>query len=80
MAYPVSIEVVPLVTGRNRLTTAFRLILAIPHMILVGGAGIGFGTASRGDNRTTVGGETGLLGAVAAFLRGAARGRLPAVR
>ena len=68
MAYPVTIEAVPLVTGRNRLTTAFRLILAIPHMILVGGAGLGFGTASGGDNRTTVGGETGLLGAVAAFL------------
>jgi hypothetical protein len=68
MPYPVSIEVVPLLTGRNRLTTAFRLILAIPHLILVGGAGIGFGTASRGDNGTTAGSETGLLGAVAAFL------------
>jgi len=68
MAYPVSIDVSPLVTGRNRLTTAFRLILAIPHLILVGGVGMGIGTASRGDNRTTVGGETGLLGAVAAFL------------
>jgi len=68
MAYPVSIDVSPLVTGRNRLTTAFRLILAIPHLILVGGVGMGFGTASGGDNRTTVGSETGLLGAVAAFL------------
>jgi hypothetical protein len=68
MAYPVSIEVMPLISGRNRLTTAFRLILAIPHLILVGGAGIGLGTASRGDNRTTAGSETGLLGAVAAFL------------
>jgi len=68
MAYPVSVDVSPLVTGRNRLTTAFRLILAIPHLILVGGVGMGFGTASRGDNRTTVGSETGLLGAVAAFL------------
>jgi hypothetical protein len=68
MAYPVSVDVVPLVTGRNRLTTAFRLFLAIPHLILVGGVGLGLGTASRGDNRTTVGSETGLLGAVAAFL------------
>ena len=68
MPHPVSIDVSPLVTGRNRLTTAFRLILAIPHLILVGGVGMGFGTASGGDNRTTVGSETGLLGAVAAFL------------
>ena len=67
MAYPVSVDVSPLVTGRNRLTTAFRLILAIPHLILVGGAGMGIG-ASRGDNSTTAGSETGLLGAVAAFL------------
>lgn len=68
MAYPVSVEVAPRVTGRNRLTAFFRLILAIPHLILVGGMGVGFGTASRGDNRTTAGSETGLLGAVAAFL------------
>lgn len=68
MAYPVSVDVSPLVTARNRLTTAFRLILAIPHLILVGGAGMGLGSVSRGDNRTTIGSETGLLGAVAAFL------------
>jgi hypothetical protein len=48
------------------LTTVFRLILAIPHLILVGGAGLGF--ASGGDSRTTLGSEGGLLGAVAAFL------------
>ena len=68
MAYPVSVDVAALVAGRNRLTTAFRLILAIPHLILVGGVGLGLGTASGGDNRTTAGSETGLLGAVAAFL------------
>jgi hypothetical protein len=51
MAYPVSVRVEPSLTNRNRLTTAFRLILAIPHLILVGGAG--FGVASRGDGRTT---------------------------
>jgi hypothetical protein len=48
------------------LTTAFRLILAIPHLILVGGVGLGL--ASHGDSRTTFGGEGGLLGAVAVFL------------
>lgn len=66
MPYPVSVTVEPSLTNRNRLTTAFRLILAIPHLILVGG--IGLGMASRGDNRTTIGGEGGLLGAVAIFL------------
>src|SRR6478672_7596174 len=66
MPYPVLVNVEPLLTHRNRLTTAFRLILAIPHLILVGG--IGFGIASRGDGRTTLGGEQGLLGAVAVFL------------
>jgi hypothetical protein len=66
MPYPVSVGVEPSLTNRNRLTTAFRLILAIPHLILVGG--LGFGMASRGDSRTTVGGEGGLLGAVAIFL------------
>jgi hypothetical protein len=66
MSYPVSVNVEPSLTNRNRLTTAFRLILAIPHLILVGG--IGFGLASRGDSRTVIGGEGGLLGAAAAFL------------
>jgi hypothetical protein len=66
MSYPVLVNVEPSLTNRNRLTTAFRLILSIPHLILVGG--IGLGIAWRGDNRTTIGGEGGLLGAVAIFL------------
>jgi hypothetical protein len=66
MSYPISVTLEPLLTNRNRLTTAFRLILAIPHLILVGGAGIG--VATRGDGRTTFGSEGGLLGAVAVFL------------
>jgi hypothetical protein len=65
MPYPVAVSVEPSLTGRNRLTTGFRLILAIPHLILVGGAGFGF--AYRESN-TAFSGETGLLGAVAAFL------------
>jgi hypothetical protein len=36
MAYPVTIAVEPTLGGRNRLTTAFRPILAIPHGILAG--------------------------------------------
>ena len=66
MPYPVLVSLEPSLTNRNRLTTAFRLILAVPHLILVGG--IGLGVASRGDGRTTIGGEGGLLGAVAMFL------------
>jgi hypothetical protein len=66
MAYPVSVTIERTLANRNRLTVAFRLILAIPHMILVGGLGIGF--AYGGDPRLKLGGETGLLGVVAYFL------------
>ena len=64
--YPVSVTLQPALVNRNRLTTAFRLVLAIPHLILVGG--VGFGIASREGNITTLGGESGLLGAVVVFL------------
>ena len=66
MPYPVSVHVQPALANRNRLTTAFRIILAIPHLILVGG--VATGTASRDNAVTSIGGEGGLLGAVAAFL------------
>ena len=65
--YPVTVNVEPNLTHRNRLTTFFRLILAIPHIILVGG-GIAIGAATQGDGRTTASSEGGLLGAVAVFL------------
>jgi uncharacterized protein DUF4389 len=64
--YPVSIAVQPLLTNRNRLTTAFRLILVIPHVLLVGGIGLSY--AAGGDGARSFGSETGLLGAVAAVL------------
>lgn len=35
--YPVDVLVAPALTHRNRLTTAFRVFLAIPHLMLVGG-------------------------------------------
>lgn len=66
LAYPVAVEVTPLLSDRNRLTTFFRLILAIPHIILVGG--IGMGVATREDATRSSGSETGLLGAVAVFM------------
>src|SRR5687767_13622875 len=52
VAYPVSVSVEPALANRNRLTTAFRLILALPHVILVGGAGLGF--AFREGGATTI--------------------------
>jgi Domain of unknown function (DUF4389) len=66
MPYPVSITIEPALTNRNRLTTAFRLILAIPHLILVGG--FSAGVAVGGGDSSSVGAEGGLLGAVALFL------------
>jgi len=66
MAYPVSVTIAPQVAARNRVTTFFRLILAIPHLVLVGG--IDLGLAYRHDNTSALGGEGGLLGAVAVFL------------
>jgi hypothetical protein len=35
--YPVTIQMIPATAGRNRLTTAFRFLLALPHLLLVGG-------------------------------------------
>jgi len=68
MPYPTSITVDPHLTDRNRLTVAFRLILAIPHLLLVGGIGLGFALHSGSDATSSIGGETGLLGTVAYFL------------
>src|SRR5262245_45464695 len=65
MPHSVTVTVEPLLTGRNRLTTAFRLILAIPHALLVGGIGFSVATNSEHTRITSAGGETGLLGAVA---------------
>lgn len=46
---------------RNRLTVAFRPLLAIPHILLVGGPGLGAGI---GSNRTGVFGLLALVGAI----------------
>ena len=65
--HPVQLHVTPALDGRNRLTTAFRVILALPHLILVGGPmAVALSWSSRPDGGYdwTAGG--GLLGAVAA--------------
>src|SRR5207247_8630840 len=72
MTYPVTVTIDPALTNRNRLTTAFRIILAIPHLVLVGSVGFG-GVAWKADHgSTSLGSETGLLGA-AAFLLASVR-------
>ncbi len=60
--YPVTFDVQRQTTGRNRLTTAFRAILAIPQVLLVGSAGsVGVG-ANSGD------GAFGAVASVCAFI------------
>ena len=68
MTYPVSVTVEPLLAPRNRTTTAFRLILAIPHLFLVGGIGFSMVFRTGRDDLISVGPETGLLGLVAGLL------------
>lgn len=65
--YPVDIHVEPITGERNRLTTFFRLILAFPHLLLVGGpVAIGLSMASSdGPMRFDWGMGGGVLGAVA---------------
>jgi len=41
--YPVAFDVEPQLTARNRVTNGFRLILGIPHIIVIGGVSIGLG-------------------------------------
>jgi hypothetical protein len=74
--YPVTYDIEPQLTDRNRLTVAFRLILAIPHLLLVGGpAGIGslgivvfvFNSNDRFNNAGG-GGSTGVIGIVIFFM------------
>jgi hypothetical protein len=65
----VSVDVVPALANRSRLTCAFRLVLAIPHLVLVGGpAALALSVAWRERTGLTPswGASTGLLGAIAA--------------
>ncbi|HZP48282.1 MAG TPA: DUF4389 domain-containing protein [Vicinamibacterales bacterium] len=65
MPYPVTVSVERKVTDRDRLTTAFRIILAIPHIILVGGLGVAVGFRAHASE--SLGSHGGILG-FAAFL------------
>jgi hypothetical protein len=61
------LHVEPAYDGRDRLTSAFRLILAIPHIILVGGplAVLSWGSEAR---RPYQGANGGLLGVITTLL------------
>lgn len=68
--YPVVVQVEPALEDRDRLTTAFRLILAIPHLLLVGGPialALSWTWGSEGDPSLDLG-AGGVLGAVAAVV------------
>jgi hypothetical protein len=65
--YPATIQVTAATEQRNRLTTAFRFFLAIPHIILVGGPAAAAGWISwQTQDGLSWSTGTGLLGAVAA--------------
>jgi hypothetical protein len=63
--YPVTVQIVPATKDRNRLTTAFRFFLFLPHLILVGGPAVaGFALRWQWDDGwswSTSGGVIGLL-------------------
>jgi hypothetical protein len=57
--YPVRVHVEPALEARNRVTTAFRFILAVPHLILVGGpiaATLSWKSGASGHDRFEWGG------------------------
>lgn len=72
--HPVQINVEPAIEERNRLTTAFRPLLALPHLILVGGPlAMFFSWTSESEAgglryEWGAGGVFGALAAAAAFI------------
>jgi hypothetical protein len=68
LTHPAVVHVKPALENRNRLTVGFRLILAIPHLLLVGGpVAIGLSWPWAVDTGQHLsGGAGGVLGAVAA--------------
>ena len=68
MPHPVRLRVYPSLDYRNRLTTAFRFFLAIPHLLLVGGpiaVAMTWGRTSEAGVDYFWGAGGGALGAVA---------------
>jgi hypothetical protein len=66
--YPIGLRVSPALDARNRLTTAFRIILALPHLILVGGpAAVGMSWSWGSDSQGGGSAGGGVLGIAAGF-------------
>ena len=67
-AHPVDVHVPPQTKDRNRLTTGFRIFLALPHLLLVGAPVAATVAWTWGSDRAPVAnwGAGGALGAVAA--------------
>jgi uncharacterized protein DUF4389 len=64
---PVRVSVEPALGNRNRITTAFRLLLGIPHLLLVGAPiAVGLLVWWRSNSAFSLAAAAGLLGAVAA--------------
>jgi len=67
VTHPVDVDVVPALEHRNRLTALFRIILALPHLVLVGGP-VAFAAsfwAGHDGSRADLSAGGGVLGAVA---------------
>lgn len=63
--HPVDVRLTPVLTGRNRLTTGFRVFLAIPHLMLVGAPLAAALTWIPRDSSGPQWGSGGVLGAAA---------------
>jgi hypothetical protein len=64
--HPVAVHLAPAPETRDRTTVAFRLILAIPHLLLVGApAAVFLSWSGVGDHSRLQWSSTGVLGAVA---------------
>jgi hypothetical protein len=69
-AHPVDVDIPPALKGRNRVTCGFRFILAIPHVLLVGGPmAFAFSwVAGKEGDPSFEWGSAGVLGPVAAVI------------
>ncbi|NJD11384.1 MAG: hypothetical protein FIB01_13415, partial [Gemmatimonadetes bacterium] len=64
--YPVTVQVMPAIENRNRLTAFFRFFLAIPHILLVGGPVVGGAWVGwHTEHGSGLSSSAGVLGAVA---------------
>jgi hypothetical protein len=65
-SHPANITVVPQLADRDRLTTAFRFFLGIPHILLVGGPAIaGAWIGWQSHENLSLGSSAGIFGTVA---------------